>query len=436
MAENDQVKFIFISQLVGKRVSDCSGEVIGKVYELLAVIPDAYPRIDKMVIARGSTPQTLLQVKWADVDIEQDMQLKLKVRLGELQTWSDESCQGILRLKSDVLDKQIVDTAGRKVVKVNDLHLLWSGNELRIAHVDVGLRGIIRRFGFEKAVDGSVKKIFGSAAPYLRKESFVSWKNVEIFSKCGGQDKVRTEEEDNKFRDLHPAELAEIIEDLDTYQREALFKSLDSETAAEALSEVDDPRMKENLLTSVGEERAADILEEMPPDDAADLLGDLPREKAQGLIGKMEAEDAHTVKELLKHGEDTAGGLMTTEFIDVRMGKKVKDVFQVLRNEAKEAEIIYYLYVVDNDGVLTGVTTLKKLILSDPEKKVEDIMIPNPEFVRVDDGLEKIAEVTEKYSLLAIPVVDSENRLKGVITMDDVFGMVLETGWRKKLKRG
>ncbi|MFA6032469.1 MAG: CBS domain-containing protein [Myxococcota bacterium] len=431
-----QTTFLFFSQLLGKKVTDSSGEVVGKLHDLLARVPDIYPRVEWLVIARGSVPSTLLTVKWSDVEIGKDLSIVLRVRLSELKAWVDEATDGVVRFRGDLLDKQIVDTAGRKVVRVNDLHLLWADPELRIAHIDVGVRGIVRRLGLEKPVDASVRTLLGGKNAYLKREVFVSWKYVEMFARSSEPGKVKLAVSESKLKDIHPAELAEIMEDLDSFQREALFRSLDSETAAEALSEVDDPKIQETLLSSVGDEKAADILEEMAPDEAADLLAELPEATARGLIGKMEAEDASTVKELLQHEEDTAGGLMTTEFIDLHLGQLVGEIFEVLRKEANEAELIYYLYVVNSGGQLSGVLTLKDLILADPGKTVDEIMEPNPESVNVDDGLGKIAEITTKYKLMALPVVDDRNRLKGVITIDDVFDMVVETGWKKKLTKG
>jgi flagellar motility protein MotE (MotC chaperone)/sporulation protein YlmC with PRC-barrel domain len=417
-------------------VVDSTGLNIGKIYDLVARTPDPYPRIEKFIISRGSMHQTLLQAKWSEIVFAGSGVITLTGRMGELSAWVNEQSPGSVRLRGDLLDRQIVDTNNRKVVRVNDIHMMHTGSELRIAHLEVGIRGLVRRIGLEKAVDISVKAFTGADNPYLHKEAFVSWKHVELLSGADTQDKARLGVPASRLSDLHPVELAEIMEDLDSGQREALFKSLDNETAAEILSEVDDPKLQETLLSAVGDEKAAEILEEMPPDKAADLLGDMPEEKASSLIGKMEVEDASTLKELLKHDQDTAGGLMTTEFIDIRLGQRVQDVFKVLRSEASEAELIYYLYIVDADGRLTGVMTLKDLILADPLKKVEDVMVHDPASVRVGDGIMAVAEITTKYKVLAVPVVDYENRLKGVITIDDVFDVVLETGWKKKLTRG
>jgi CBS domain-containing protein/sporulation protein YlmC with PRC-barrel domain len=431
-----EIMFTFLSLLLGRKAFDAEGAVVGKVHDLVAAVAYPYPRVERLVIARNGSAASLCSIEWSRVEIGDDLSVRLRAGAADLAAYADTAAEGVLRLRGDLLDRQIVDTAGRKVVRVNDVHLMRANGEVRVAHIDVGVRGMVRRIGLERAIDLSVRAFLGRGAAYLKRDSFVSWKNVELLSKGPEVRPAAPAAVETKLHDIHPAELAEIIEDLDARQREKLFQSLDSETAAEALSEVDDPKIQETLLESVDKERAADILEEMAPDEAADLLAEMPEEKADELIGKMDVEEATTVKELLQHEEDTAGGLMTTEFIDIRLGMKVRDIYGVLRREAREAELIYYLYVVDAEGKLAGVVTLKNLILADPERTVDEVMAPDPAAVRVDDGLNTVAEITTKYSLMAVPVVDAERRLKGVITIDDVFDMVLETGWRRKLTKG
>jgi magnesium transporter len=222
------------------------------------------------------------------------------------------------------------------------------------------------------------------------------------------------------------------VEGLDREERNVLFSSLDSEMAADTIAEVDEEELQASIIANLEPEKASDILEEMPPDDAADLLADLPVATAEDLLDRMEDEDAADVKELMQYPEDTAGGLMTTEYISLLVSLTVDQAIEELRQQAPEAETIYYLYVVDEDEHLVGVLSLRQLIISPKERFIREILIRDPALVLIDDKQEKVAEVIDKYDLLAIPVVDDQNRLQGIVTVDDVRDLLLEDKARKR----
>jgi Mg2+ transporter MgtE len=255
----------------------------------------------------------------------------------------------------------------------------------------------------------------------------------------GGDDAIRPHRlqlsiEQNQLGKLRPADLAEIIEELDYRERAALFRTLDAETASDTLAEVD-PSLQSTLLEAVDKEKAVDIVESMAPDEAADLMNVLPEEQSQELLQQMDKQDAHEISQLLEYDPDTAGGIMTTRFTTLTQEMTVEQVLSYLRSNSPSAESIYYLYVIDEKNQLTGVLTLRHLVVADPKTPISQIMITNPIHVQVQDRVEQIAALNEKYNLLAVPVVDEQNRMKGVITVDDVLGHVVTSAWRSKVTR-
>jgi Mg2+ transporter MgtE len=236
-----------------------------------------------------------------------------------------------------------------------------------------------------------------------------------------------------QLRELHPADIAEILTDLDLHDRASMFRSLDTETAADALAEVDDPRIQSQLLDTLPEEQAADILEEMQPDEAADLLGELPPEKSTALLREMDRDEAEDVRELLTYEPDTAGGMMTTDLVAVADELTVTQTLDRLRELAPDIENIYYVFVVDAAGRLVGVLNLRQLILAEPSTPVREIMIDDPVRVHHTDSRDSVAEIVEKYDLLALPVVDDLGVLIGMITVDDVVSHIAKQAWHRKL---
>jgi Mg/Co/Ni transporter MgtE len=233
---------------------------------------------------------------------------------------------------------------------------------------------------------------------------------------------------------MHPADLAEIISEVSQKERTAIFGSLDVETAAEALHELE-AGLQADIIDDMSKERASDILERMPPDEAADVLGDLPEAKAQELINLMEKEEAEDVQELLEHEDDTAGGLMTTEYLAFPPDMTVEEAVKELRLEAPDVETVYYLYIVDAGEKIIGVLSLKNLILAMPQTLLGDIMVTPAKTLPLDAGRQDVAEFVSKYNLLAAPVVDDDMVMRGIVTVDDVLDFLLPTASRKKRRK-
>lgn len=400
-------------------MDDSAGEMVGSISDLIVTPGSQFPVVTAAVVstARNET----ISVPWNLVDIV-ERELRLSVAKDDIPAYKpgDED----IYLKQDLLDKQIVDIHDYRVVRVNDVRLEMSNGLLFLVGVDTGMRGLLRRLGLEVALDRLTRRL--RWRPHVH---IISWTDVETFDRSTGRIRLK-----GKLEHLHPADMAKIIDDLDPAQRTELFESMDVETAAETLPEMD-PAVQASVVDSLDEERAADILEEMDPDEAADVLGDLPADRRDEILSEMEPEDAEDVKELLEYEDETAGGLMTTEFIAVKPEMTADQVINYLREVGPEAETIYYIFALDENERLVGVISLRDLIIAQPDTPVGEFAVKHVIHVHVSATIQDIAQSMEDYSLLALPVVDDENRMQGIVTIDDAFEKVLPEEWRRRLPR-
>jgi magnesium transporter len=403
--------FLFFSQILGKKIVDPDGKAWGRVWDLAATMGESYPLITG-IFARSK--KNLFRLAWQKIQhIEEFLVAPPPPDKGN----GDATLgPGEIRLKDSLLDKQIVDTHGAKVLRVNDLHLLKVNRTLWLVHVDVGFRGLMRRVGLETIAE----KFFLWFFDYQLKDQFIPWRFVHpLFS----PDLLRLKVAQKRLALLHPADLADIIEELDIHKRSQFFQSLDVETAAEALEETD-PKIQVRLIENMNPSLASDIIEEMSPGEAADLLGDLPQEKAEGILQEMEQEMAEEVKELLVHPEEKAGGLMTTSFVSLSPEISATEALQWLRQQAENLDLIYYLYLIDKEDHLLGVLSLRELLRAPAQARLVDLMDTRVVSVNLEDEKEEIASRFAKYGVKAIPVVDNENRIKGVILFKSLLEIV------------
>jgi CBS domain-containing protein len=325
-------------------------------------------------------------------------------------------------LARDVLDKQLIDVDGKRVVRVNDVQLIEAANEFRVTGADVSLQGLWRRLvpvGF-----------VGTGRPV----EVIDWKDVGyLATDVGG---VRLKSSADKLARLHPVEIARLAEALSYHHGSEIVEALDDEIAAETLEEMQ-ATAQARIIGEMDEERAADILEWMSPDEAADVLGDLPEDKAEDLLNRMDTEEQADVAELLPYEDDTAGGLMTTEFVTLPRALTVGEALARLREMAETPNMIYYLYVVEEEGSwkLLGVIALRSLILADPSAPLEDVMRDEFQTAHPDDSAKEVAQKIAEYNLLALPVLDEAGEILGIITVDDAMEILLPKGWRQRLPR-
>ncbi len=411
---------LFLSRLVGRPVRDRDGDTFGKVRDLIVALGEQYPPVTGLVVRVAGGRDIFLP--WTDVEEIDVDGARLRTTLIDMATFRQRPNE--IRLWLDLLDKQIVDVEDRKIVRVNDIQLAPVEGRLRLVAVDVGLAGILRRLG----LSGPGERL--ARALHLEAENYIEWEDVDPVESSVSSLKLRVPHE--ALGTLHPADVAHIVEQLAPRDRAGILAALDDERAADVLEELaaDD---QVDILEALSPEKAADILEEMGPDEAADLVADLSEERQEQLLGLMEPEEASDVRELLAYGEETAGGLMTTDFITVRPEMSAEQVIERLRELHPDADQVYYLYVTDADGMLVGTITLRGLIVAAPETSVSDFMRSDPISVGVDLDAEQVGAAIARYNLLALPVVDADGRMQGIVTVDDAFERALGEGWRKRL---
>ena len=395
---------LYLSGLLHRTVVDENGRALGKLKDLVLSSREPFPLVQALIVATREGDRVVPAAAVTSFE-----QLRVKADAA-----GNGDVDGIHAAR-DILDKQIVDTHGAKVVRVNDLQFAIKDGQPRLVGADVGMRGILRRLGAE----GPIEKVFGAVGRDLPR-GIIPWHLVEPIG-AGTRD-VRLTIPHAKLALLHPADIADIVEEMSADERRTIFEQLDVETAAEALAEVE-PEMQASVIADLSEERAADILEEMAPDEATDLLQDLPEETREELVDLMQKDEARDVEELLTYPEDSAGGMMTSDFIDK------------LRQLKPDAETAYYLYVIDAQDHLMGVVSLRDLVVASPESRLEQIM--NAQVLKIDAqaSKEEAAAMFAKYDLLALPVTDQKGRLVGAVTVDDVVELMLPRGWKKRSMR-
>lgn len=418
---------LYLSQVQNQRVWDAFGRPVGRCQDVLVGHVDSpFPPVLALALRDGDgTPKHIA----ADQISSLFPSITLNVPAEQVRPYHPTGDE--LWLADRVLDRQIVDTEGRRVVRVNDVQLARVRDRYCLTGVDIGGRGLLRRLGLEGAILAAAKA-FGRSLP----EGALPWEDVAPLSR---DDPLRLRISRDKISQLPPADIAAILNDLDRPTGEAILTGLDNETLADALEE-SPAGVQVAVLSHMDPERAADILEEMDPDEAADLLADLPDVTSSNLLDLMENEDAADVAALLGYPEDTAGGIMTTEFAWVPTGLRAGEALEYLRSseDAREDESMHYVYVLDSEKQLQHVMTLRDLVLAPPEEPVEAIAEPADAPVTVGPYTpqKEVAYLIAKYDLLAVPVVSDETQaMLGIVTVDDAIDAVLPTAWKKRLPR-
>jgi len=415
---------IYLSRILGKSVWDEGGQNLGRCADLLAAEASAgFPLLRAMAIKQGQDTRLVAAsaIAWLTPSI-----ILSTSAPAPYQPRGDE-----LWLARDVLDRQIVDTEGRRLVRVNDLQLARvssNGISFRLAAVDVGTLGILRRLGIE----GLVLRVF----TLLRREpphAVIPWRDVAPLQ---ADQPIRLRVSLERISEFHPADIADIIEELDRPTGQALLGTLDTEMIADTIQEME-PELQAAILGTLPLEQAADVLEEMGPDDAADLLADLQPDARDTLLQLMEADDATHVQKLLTYPEDSAGGIMTTEFATLPDGLTVGQALAHLRRSeaAQEDETMYYVYIIDREHKLRGVVALRDLVLAPPDAPLQSIMRTGVVTVHPNESQIDVARLVAKYNLLAVPVVSEDQVLQGIVTVDDAIDAIIPTAWKKRLPR-
>jgi len=409
---------IYLSQLMGNPVLDSNGEKIGTVSDLGIATGEVFPRVTSLAfMGPGRTPIMVSWRKYVDTYDECEVHLKVSstdIRFSYLQPTE-------VLLARDVLNKQIVDTRGMRVVRVNDLKLSdTSSSQLRLLGAEVGMRGILRSLSpsIEK-IGVRVARTFGHPIP----ERIIAWSYMDLVER--DLSNVKLSVSHKTLDDMHPADVADIIEQLDPRLRGQVFAQLDDEQRAEAMAELEDDKAAE-IMGDMSETDASRMLSAMDPDDAAELVDELGAEKAEKLLKLMGVEDAEAIRQLLGYRDGTAGRIMTSEFLALPEDENVAFAINALRNLEEDFETVRYVYLVDDDERLAGAVTLNNLLVNNESTKLSSIASVDLVTAGPDDDQEDVAESISKYNLLALPIVSDEQRLLGIVTVDDALDVMEE----------
>lgn len=413
---------LFVSEILKKPALDPKGEELGNVKDLIVIRGQPLPRISALVIEKKKTQYLL---KWEDISIFNKRIISARVYAQTLEPY--EPSEDDLLIVRDIFDKQIVDVNGAKVVRVNDVKLDGLQGDACLIAVDVGMRGILRRLGVERKGENLIR-LFGKTITH----NLISWDYIQPLEPRLTTISLTVPRQ--MISRLHPADIAEIISRVSHEEGVTLFEGLDPDAAAEALHELR-PDVQAAIIDKIDREHASRVIERMPPDEAADVLSDLPTEKVKDILEHIEKEEAEDIQELLGHEKDTAGGLMTNEFIAYLSDITVREAMERFKKDAVEIEIVYYIYVVDEKEKLIGVASLRELLLADPSTRLAEIMETKLKTVTPETDEMVVAEIISKYNLLALPVVDNEGVLLGIVTIDDIMDRILPPTAKRKRRK-
>jgi len=408
-----------LSELLGATVYDPSGAATGRVREVTLAPQEDRDRVASFIVKTKSGNRVLSYSAVSTIDDN------VHTSTNPADWPAANGSEGLFLLERDLLDQQVIDVHGRKVVRVNDVELridatVEAGRShavLRIQSVDIGVRGAVRRLLRGLAPRAALHVLLQRIPPRT-----IPWSFVDLIETDPAR-RIKLKISHDGLAKLHPADIADIVEDLAPDEREAVFRTLDEDVAAETLEEVE-PNIQKSIVESLDSERAAEIVEEMDPDAAADLLADLPQDQTEQILVEMKPEASQEVVELLEHREETAAGRMTTEFLALPVTATVENAVGVMREFEGGIESVSTIYLVDSHGTLAGAVPLVKLVLAEPGTPL--LSLTQEPLVSTHEAASdnEVAELFDKYNLVTLPVIDDHNKLVGVVTSDDVITML------------
>jgi magnesium transporter len=408
-----QITF-YLSLIVGKRFYSPDGKPLGRVKDLAIDYSQARPVIFAAKCRTGK--------KWRMLDFSRFQIVKaeerLIIRCDEMVDISLDDNPHLLMLAENVFDKQIVDINGRKLVRVNDVRMVFVPAGAYVIAVDIGMDGFLRRLGLPLSVRWWLGRL-GITIP----THYIRWDEIEAFDFSRSDLKLSASY--SKLHTLHPSDLADIIEDMDRAARTNVFSSLDEEKAADVLEELES-KAQVQIVESLPKEKVADVLEKMPAHEVADIMEELTPEKAEELLTEMEDESSEDVRKLLAYEEKHVGSFMSSDYVAFNKNITAGDAINELRKRKPEQDELYSILVIDNSERLVGTVSLRDLVITDPGTLLHKFM--NKQLITVfdDDNVDSLAEIISKYNLLAIPVINDSSRIQGVVIIDDVVEELVE----------
>ena len=431
---NKDQMFIYFSQIVDKPVIGSGGGLLGYVYDIIVEPTAVYPQSAFLIIRKGLINRRYAVVKWIDLLELDKKEVRLKTEGAALSFSGIQNNKEEMALRRDILDQQVVDTYNHKVIRVNDIHLLHVERSLMIAHVDISVRGLMRRLGWEGFIDLLVRLI-KPKAEYLRVEHLLSWKYIQPLSINPVSMSIKVDIPHKNISSIPAADLGEIFQDLNTHQQRALFKSLDINSRAKIFSNIDFKNQKA-LIGELEEKEVAELLNAMPSDEATDFLEKLSKDTTKKFLALMESKQAKKFSELMGYSSDSAGGLMTKDFMAFNKGTPVEEVVKTVKERYFKLEPVQFVYIVDEHNHFVGSSNFRYLMLANPKDPIEKAAFSKTYYVHLDSSVKEVAYLMEKYKYNAIAVVDAENKLQGIITVDDILSQLIAIAWRrlKKIK--
>jgi len=421
--------FLYFSQTIGLDILDSKGQWVARLHDI-AMNPysDIYPKASELIMRRGSYRREYAKVSWEDiVYIEDEIRLKIPA---EQINFSKEIPKCDFTLRRDIFDQQVVDIDDQRVVRVNDIQLLRAENQLYAAHVDVGLRAIFRRLGWMGMVD-LIVFCFNSKSPYLTHEDLIHWKATQILPKLGRMKSVlKLDVSKSKLNSIPPAALADIIQDLDIFARVTVFKSMDAVLQNRVFTDMT-LSYKEELIDQLTEDEVAQLITNIPADEATDLLMKLPREKTHHLMGLLGTETNKKLRKLLSFAKDSAGGLMTTEYLYLKADATAADGIKKIKDNINFPGTIFFLYIIDDNHKYLGTTSLRRFFNEDPQTLLINTCYPENIHVSTDASVEEVALLLERHKSSSIPVLNAQDILQGIITIDDVLEELITLAWHQ-----
>ncbi|MCC6824478.1 MAG: magnesium transporter [Acidobacteria bacterium] len=411
---------LYVSQILNRPITDARNEKIAAIRDVVVRYGDEdYPPVVGIVARYRRRNFFMPSGNFTDLGPH-----GVRMTTTVLDLTPFKRHDGEVLLIKDVLDNQLIDVDGKRVVRVNDVQLIETGSGWRVSGADVSLQGFVRRL--------MPQGFFGSARPV----EVIDWADVGYLATDTATATVQLKSSKDKLSRLHPVEIAQLAETLSPIHRTEVVESLDDDIAADTLEEMS-TEAQARILEEMDEERAADILEEMSPDDAVDVLDEMDDEKSEQLFALMEDHEKADVAALMAYEHDTIGGLMTTEFVTFPRDLTVGEAIRSLREMAETPNMIYYLYIVEQEGSrkICGLISLRSLILADPTKKLEDVMRVDFRFANPHESAEEAAQAIAEYNLLALPVIDDDGDIAGIVTVDDAMELILPKNLGRRLPR-
>ena len=409
----------YLSQILGIKIISRDSEVIGRVLDLLVFsdqLSTEEPLHPSLVAVKTGSRSHPVYYNFSHFEITRQKN-KIVFLCSKKQHIEEDELARYLPLKERILDQQIVDLNGRKLVRVNDVRLVSITSGTYVVAVDVGAVGLLRRLGVAETVK-SIASVVRLPVP----SKFILWDDVDTLETSSLN--IKLGKPLTKLQMLHPSDLADIIEDLGRNNRTDVFSNLDEEQAADVLEEME-PKLQVDLIESLSVAKAADVLEKMPADEAADIIDLLENDKAELLLNEMTSETSSEVRELLEYSNRSVGSIMNTEFISFHENETVEQALATIRQDKPEEPLLYNLFIVTHSGKLIATVSLRNLVVSEPSVILKDIMRKNPVSVEDNDKLDSLAEIVSKYNLLAVPVVNKNQVLEGMVVIDDIVDDLL-----------